>query len=75
MDKDLAMLAGSNALTVSNVPEFVQRGGMIQFQIVDNRVRFSVNLDAANKEKITLSSELLKVAVSVQGSANQEAQP
>jgi len=75
LDRDLATLAGSNALTVSNIPEFVQRGGMIQFQIVDNRVRFLVNLDAANKEKIALNSELLKVAMSVQGSANPEAQP
>lgn len=75
IDKDLATLAGSNALTVSNAPEFVQRGGMIQFQVVKNRVRFVVNLDATSKEKITLSSELLKVAMSVQGSTSTEGQP
>lgn len=75
MDKDLATLAGSNALTVSSVPDFVQRGGVIQFQVVNNRVRFVVNLDAASKAKITLSSELLKVAMSVHGSASGEAQP
>jgi len=77
VDKDLAALAGSNALTVSTAPEFVQHGGMIQFQIVKSRVRFIVNLDATNKEKITLSSELLKVAMSVQGTASTstEGQP
>ena len=75
MDKDLAALAGSNALTVSNMPDFVQRGGMIQFQVVNNRVRFLVNLDAASKAKITLSSELLKVAMGVIGSASTEVQP
>ena len=75
MDKDIAMLAGSSALTVSNVPDFVQRGGMIQFKVVDKRVRFLVNLNAATKEKIFLSSELLKVAMSVQGSTSTEAQP
>lgn len=75
IDKDLAMLTGSNALTVSSLPEFAQRGGMIQFQVVNNRVRFIVNLDAANKEKITLSSELLKVAMSVQGSTRTGEQP
>jgi len=75
IDKDIAVLAGSNALTVSNVPDFMQHGGMIQFQVVDNRVRFSVNLDAVNKEKITLSSELLKVAMSVSGSPKTEVQP
>lgn len=75
LDRDIAALAGSNALTVSNIPEFARHGGMIQFQVVDSRVRFLVNLDAANKEKITLSSELLKVAMSVQGTASMEAQP
>jgi hypothetical protein len=75
MDKDLAALAGSNALTVSNAPDFAQHGGMIEFKIVNNRVRFIVNLDAANKAKVTLSSELLKVAMSVTGTAGVEAQP
>jgi hypothetical protein len=75
MDKDLAALAGGNALTVSNIPDFVQRGGMIQFLLVNSRVRFQVNLSAANKEKVNLSSELLKVAVSVRGSTGTEVQP
>jgi hypothetical protein len=75
IEKDLAVLAGSNALTVSNAGGFLERGGMIQFGVVKNRVRFSVNLDAVNKTKITLSSELLKVAMKVTGSASTEAQP
>jgi hypothetical protein len=75
LEKDLAALAGSSALTVSSAPDFLQRGGMIQFLIVNNRVRFKVNLDASNKEKITFSSELLKVAMSVSGSPSGEAQP
>jgi len=75
IDKDIAMLAGSNALTVSNAGGFLQHGGMIQFALVQNRVRFSVNLDAVNKEKITLSSELLKVAMSVNGTAGGEVRP
>jgi hypothetical protein len=75
IDKDIAALAGSSALTVSNAPDFLKRGGMIQFQIVNNRVRFIVNLDAVSKAKITLSSELLKVAMSVTGSATPEVQP
>jgi YfiR/HmsC-like len=75
IEKDLAVLAGSNALTVSNAGGSLQHGGMIQFEVVQNRVRFSVNLDAVNKAKITLSSELLKVAMKVTGSVSMEAQP
>ena len=54
-------------LTVSDLPDFLARGGMIQFQIVQKRVRFSVNLDAVNRGHLLMSSELLKVAVDVKG--------
>jgi hypothetical protein len=54
-------------LTVSDLPDFLSRGGMIQFQLVAKRVRFSVNLDAVNRGHLAISSELLKVAMSVKG--------
>jgi hypothetical protein len=52
-------------LTVSDIPEFSQRGGMIEFVTEDSRVRFEVNLDAAQQAGLSLSSELLKVATTV----------
>jgi YfiR/HmsC-like len=52
-------------LTVSDMPHFVNRGGMIQFVTDDKRVRFEVNLTAAQRAGLTLSSELLKVATVV----------
>ena len=52
-------------LTVSDLPDFMDRGGMIQFVLDNNRVRFEVNLDAAERAGLTLSSELLKVAMAV----------
>ncbi len=59
----LAILARSgNALTVSDLPDFVQQGGMIQFVEEGNRVRFVVNLAAARRAGLVVSSELLKVA-------------
>jgi hypothetical protein len=65
IDKDLAALDGSNALTVSDVPHFTDRGGMIQFVLQNNRVRFAVNLSPAEHAHLALSSELLKVALTV----------
>ena len=59
--------ADKPTLTVSDLPDFLARGGMIQFQIIQKRVRFSVNLDAVNRSHLTMSSELLKVAVEVKG--------
>jgi hypothetical protein len=63
--EDLAILAGSDVLTVSDLPEFLDRGGMIQFVHVGKRVRFAVNLDAVDRTHLILSSELLRVASSV----------
>jgi hypothetical protein len=55
----------SNVLTVSDSPGFTRQGGMIQFVLEDNRVRFEINLAAAQRAGLTLSSELLKVAVAI----------
>ena len=52
-------------LTVSDMPEFSQHGGMIQFVLEGKRVRFEVNLAAVQHAGLTLSSELLKVATTV----------
>jgi len=61
----LAALGTSNILTVSEIPGFTRRGGMIQFVVSANRVRFEINLAAAQRAGLTLSSELLKVAVAI----------
>jgi len=60
----MAALAHAPVLTVSDIPHFAGKG-MIQFVVMQDRVRFEVNLDAAEKAGLTLSSELLKVATSV----------
>ena len=59
------VLDGAGVLTVSDIPQFSQRGGMIGFTLEGNRVRFEVNLTTAEAAGLTLSSELLKVAVAV----------
>ena len=63
----LQPVADKPTLTVSDMPDFLTQGGMIQFQLVAHRVRFSVNLDAVTRARLTMSSELLKVAFSVKG--------
>ena len=61
----LAALGSSSVLTVSDAPDFVRRGGMIQFVIDANRVHFEINLAAARRAGLTLSSDLLKLAVAI----------
>lgn len=54
-------------LTVSDMDQFIQRGGMVGFTLEGNRVRFNVNLDAAEKARLKISSQLLKLAKTVTG--------
>jgi hypothetical protein len=61
----LSSLGKNSILTVSDIANFSVIGGMIQFVIQDNKVRFEVNLSAADKAGLTFSSQLLKVASAV----------
>ncbi len=61
----VSALSRSPVLTVSDADGFVDHQGMIQFVMDRDRVRFQVNLTAAEKAGLTLSSELLKVATQV----------
>jgi hypothetical protein len=66
----LAALEKTSVLTVSDIPGFSQRGGMIGFLLDGNRVRFDVNLAIAKEAGLTLSSELLKVATNVRNDSH-----
>ena len=61
----VAELSKLPVLTVSDIPHFSDRGGMIEFVLENGRVRFDVNLASAEKSGMTLSSQLLKVASAV----------
>jgi hypothetical protein len=52
-------------LTVSDIPHFSDRGGMLEFVLDNGRVRFVVNLTSAERSGLALSSQLLKVASTV----------
>ena len=61
----LAAIEKTSVLTVSDIPQFSQRGGMIQFVSDRNKIRFEINVTNAEDAGLSLSSELLKVAVRV----------
>jgi hypothetical protein len=75
MGKDLEVLKDKPVLTVSGLPGFLDHGGMIQFVLEQSRVRFAVNLTAAAEAHLTLSAELVKVAIYVNSKPAQEGQP
>lgn len=59
-----AAMAG--AMSVTESPTGIDAGAVINFVLVDERVRFEVSLAAAEKNKLKLSSRLLSVAHAVQ---------
>jgi hypothetical protein len=68
----LSAVKGAGVLTVSDMPHFAERGGMVAFVEQEGRIRFEVNLAPATQSKLTLSSELLKVAIKVIGKSGLE---
>jgi len=65
LDAIIRELGHAQVLTVSDMPGFVDRGGMIQFVSAGNRIRFEISLLPARDAGLTMSSELLKVASAV----------
>ncbi|MEO8258988.1 MAG: YfiR family protein [Acidobacteriota bacterium] len=49
-------------LTVSDGPGFATRGGIVELYLEGGRVRFAINVDAADRSKLHLSSRLLGLA-------------
>jgi YfiR/HmsC-like len=61
----LAGLRGSSVLTVSDMDGFLDGGGMIQFLIENDRVRFGIDVGATARAKLKVSSKLLSLARTV----------
>ena len=57
-------------LTVTETENGLAQGSVINFKIVDERVRFDVALDAAERNNVKLSSRLLTVAHQVRKGVN-----
>jgi hypothetical protein len=58
----LGRLQGSSILTVSDIPGFCQGGGIIEFDLQDQKVHFGINPQAGERAGLKISSKLLSVA-------------
>jgi hypothetical protein len=54
-------------LTVGDYPTFLDEGGMVRLRLIGGRVRFDVNIAAAQAVGLHLSSQLLRLAMNVRG--------
>lgn len=55
----------SYVLTVGESPEFIGLGGIINFVLEDEKIRFEINVTAANKAQLKIRSQLLRLAKKV----------
>lgn len=55
-------LRGSSVLTVGEMERFAEAGGIINFVLEKNKVRFEINLNSAERAGLKLSSQLLSLA-------------
>ncbi len=55
----------SYVLTVGESPEFIGLGGIINFVLEDEKMRFEINVAAADKAQLKIRSQLLRLAKKV----------
>ena len=65
LDSLLKSARTTAVLTIGDAPGFTRRGGIINFILQDNRVRFEINPDAAERAGLRISSKLLQLATIV----------
>lgn len=66
----MAGLTGAPVLTLSDIDQFAQVGGMAQLYVEAGTIRFRVNLDTATRCRLQLSSKLLSLAKLVKDQPN-----
>ena len=65
LEKALASGKDMDALTVSDVDDFAERGGIIQLATESGKIRLRINVLAARASKLVISSKLLRSATIV----------
>ena len=68
----LRALKNSTILTVSEIERFAQRGGVINFILVENKIHFEINPDAAQQSGLRIGSQLLRLAKIVTPESRKE---
>jgi hypothetical protein len=58
----LAAIRSPGILTVGEADDFASQGGIVNFKVDAGRVRFEINVDAAARAKLRISSKVLNLA-------------
>ena len=66
LSEAIQVFRGLPILTIGEIPGFARSGGIINFVLENNRIRFEVNVQAAKDADLNISSRLLALARIVQ---------
>lgn len=61
LDKVLASVRGRPIITVGDAKGFADGGAVFNFYSEDNKIRFEINIDAARRTGLSISSQLLRL--------------
>ncbi len=62
LNEIIKSVKGHSVLTVGDMKDFLESGGMINFLMENEKVRFEIHNAAARKEKLEIRSKLLRLA-------------
>ena len=62
LGKIMGSVRGGSVLTIGELSQFNQAGGVIKFVIQDDKVRFEINTGAASQARLKVSSKLLALS-------------
>lgn len=65
LEQILVALKNRSILTVGDIDDFAKRGGVIRFLTNKNKIRFTINQEAAKAANLTISSKLLRVTENI----------
>jgi hypothetical protein len=68
----LSSLRSRSILTVSDLNDFTAQGGMVQLDVVRNKLQVKINLNVTKSAGLTISSKLLRLAEIVHGGKGAE---
>jgi len=62
LEKTMSMVGSSPVMIASDSPEYFQRGTMLNLELVDGRIVFDIDLRAAQRAGLQVSSKALRMA-------------
>ncbi len=63
----LRKAVGLPILTISDDQRILDEGGIVRLRLVEGRIRFDINAEAARRVGLRISSQLLQLAMTVRG--------